>query len=461
MAALCCACSMQAAEWHVDNAKGDDTAGDGSQAKPFKSIARGLKSLKGGDTLHLVPNKDFPYQETIDSHPDGNWAGTAEKPTVIDGHGSVLSMLLHQRADKWKSEGGGVFSRPLRNNAWVMDQQGHWSGFPIVFLDGKPAEFRKNREALEPLTYFLYKDYPKKQGEMRNELHNTLYIRLPDGKTPDDVKVESVDSATNVHVSRSYVTVRNLVSMYSGGDGFATTRAKGIVFENVRGCFNMDQGMSHHGAEVTVINSRFDNNAGCGVVDVYPECRTKYLGCVIEDDVFRGGVEFHSGEFEMEDCVIRNNTGKALSVNKDAKVKLRNCLFISKDAEFQGIAVGGGNLEMTACTVFNAKDGIAGWSLTPQNRIEVRNCAFVANKTNYSWHGPKDGERPKMLFESNFLTPAPVIFFGKTYKPEQWDEYRKDSGLDAHSLMKQYDGPLPPNMPPIEVEGGIAGAETK
>jgi hypothetical protein len=450
--------NLSSAEYYVDNVKGDD-ANQGTKEAPFKTLAKSQKALRGGDVLHMVPNPEHPYQEVIDSHPNGKWAGTKEKPTIIDGHGSVISRLMHLKADKWKAEGKGIFSRPLPNNAWVMDRQGYWSGFPIVFFDGKPAEFRKSKDELQDFTYFLYKDYPKKPGDKRSELHNTLYIKLPEGKTPDDLKVEAIDSKTNVHVNRSYVIVRNLTSMYTGGDGFATTRSKGIVFDNVRGCYCMDQGMSHHGAEVTVKNSRFDHNAGCGVVDVYPECKTKYINCLFEDDAFRGGVEFHSGEFEMENCVIRNNTGKVISVNKNAKVKLTNCLFWSKDPKYCGVNVGSGELYMKNCTVYNARIGLSIWLWKEKIKIDMSNCAFIGNKLNYSWGKAKVEGNDNFKFDYNFLTPEPLTVYGKKYKPEQWDEYRKATKLDAHSQMKEYTGEKPPYKTGVDIDDKKIGAD--
>ena len=54
-------------------------------------------------------------------------------------------------------------------------------------------------------------------------------------------------------------------------------------------------------------HAHFHHNAGCGVVDVYPEVKVRYENCLIEHDTWRGGVEFHSGEFEMVNCVISAN----------------------------------------------------------------------------------------------------------------------------------------------------------
>lgn len=449
-----------AVEYYVDNVKGDDQ-NSGLKQAPFKTIAHVLKLLKGGDTLNLVPNKNLPYTECIDSNTTGFWGGTKENPTIIDGHGSVISGLVQLPANAWKEEGDGVFSRHLPNNAWVMDRQGYWSGFPIVFFEGKPANFCKSKEELKDFTYFLFKSYPENSQGKRDARHNTLYIKLPAGKTPDDITVKSIISTTNIHINRDYVTVRNIISIYTGGDGFSTTRSKGLVFENVRGAYCMDQGMSHHGAEVLIKNSRFDHNAGCGVVDVYTECKTKYVDCVIEDDFYRGGVEFHRGTFEMSNCVIRNNTGKALSMGKGSKVKLTNCLFWVKDQKYAGVSIGDGKIEMRNCTIYNGKTGISIWINDKEIQADITNNVFINNKENYFWNKPKQAGIDKFHIDYNVLTPAPLKAYGQTYTADQWNDYREATGFDAHSLISVYNGKVPPCQTDFRIDDKVVGANIK
>lgn len=439
--------SSCAGDWYVDNVKGDDTW-DGSSDKPFKTISRAFKSAKTSDGVYLSPNA-VPYSEKIEILAVG---GTAEKSFVLDGRGSVINRLTHYTADKWKDEGGSVFSMPLPNNAHVMDRQGYWSDFPIVFLDGQPSKFVKAKSELAENTYLLYKQAKQKGEKDYSPLHNTLYVKLASGKTPADVKIECPGIGTNCSFGTSFVTIKNLTSMYSSIDGLNVHgRASGVVFENVRGAWNMDQGISSHGAEVTVKNSRFDHNAGCGIVDVFPECRAKYIDCMVEDNAPRGGIEFHSGEYEMENCVVRNN---GLVVINNAKLKLSNCLFVAC-----GIVDGGSMLIMKNCTVFNAKEGLSIWLGDKESRVDVLNCAFISNQMNYSWRNPKKEGIATLNFDYNYLTPAPLKAYGKIYKPEQWNEFQKETKLESHSLMKNYEGECPPYKMGLEIEGRKIGAE--
>ncbi len=170
--------------------------------------------------------------------------------------------------------------------------------------------------------------------------------------------------------------IRNLTSKYSTGDGFATTRAPGIVFERVRGCYNMDQGISHHGSQVIVRDSRFDHNAGCGIVDVYTNVVARYERCLVEDDTYRGGVEFLSGEFSMVDSVVRNNPGKAFAVNRNARATFVNCLFIGPDSgDVSGGMVYDGDLTLDRCTFYRFGTGLTIGQ--PCIRLAMTGCAFV------------------------------------------------------------------------------------
>lgn len=364
-----------ATDFYVDNDKGSD-ANNGSQERPFKTIIKSLEHMSGGDTLHFVPNS-VPYRGGIRiENPKLN--GTLTKPTIFDGHGAIISSLFHYSVDKWKDEGNDTFSVKLANNAWVMNRQGYWSGFPIVLMDGNPTVFVKAKKDLKAKTYFLYKSTKK-----NDPLQNILFIKLAPGQTPAQVKVEapSPTERGGIYLACDYVTIRNLTAMYSRNDGFATVWKEGIVFENVRACFNMDQGISNHSSEVLVKNSRFDHNAGGGIVDVMMNkkspCYVKYINCIIENDSFRGGVELRQGQFELENCIIRNNACKALEIANGAKVKLNNCI-LSSDNNTNGLYVDGScDAEIINCTFSGFKHALRHNSSA---RVIALNNAFIKCK---------------------------------------------------------------------------------
>lgn len=448
-------------ELWVDNVGGSDT-NSGSQAAAFRTVGRAVRDLKPGMTLNLKP--------TSESYPAGiriTVSGTPESPIVIDGHGSVVSGMRRLPGDQWKPEGGDVFSRPLPNNAWGMAT--HWEGgFDLVRFAGKPGRNVTSRDALEPLSYFLYKNQKELKTDSR---HNTLYIRLPSGKTPDDMVVESIAASGGIYVGGSYVTVRNLVCEYAGDDGFATHRNRGAIFENVESRFNMDQGMSHHGAEVVVRNAHFHHNAGCGVVDVYPEAKVRYEHCLIESDTWRGGVEFHSGVFEMVDCLIRGNPKRTLTVTKGARVKLLNCLLVAPESgASKGVSIDGdgSELDMENCTIYGFAVGLDA-RISPTTKVKVNRCAWLRCKLNsrigcIEVIGQKPVEMSACLrFDGNVYEPAPweVLFqkpqagdgSGKTeshaYSAPEHIVFSKRIGSDGDAEVKVIDGAANPLALPV------------
>jgi len=421
--------NIYANEYYVDNVFGNDH-NPGSKEKPFKTIEQSLKIMSGGDTLHMTHNQGKPYRESFIVKGE-KFTNNRNNPTIIDGHGAIVTQLRHYRKVDWKDEGDGIFSRKINNNAWVMDKQGHWSGFPIVFFDGKAAKYVKLREDLTEYRYFLYKKLAEK-GKGKDELHNTLYIKLPSSKSPDEIMVEVPCGLDGIHIAKDNVAIYNLTSMYSGGDGFSTTHCKNVIFDNVRGCYNMDQGISNHGAEAVVRNSRFDHNAGCGIVDVWKESKVKYINCIIEDNVYRGAVELYNGEYLMENCIVRNNDEAILTISrKGTAVNIKNCQFVG-DGNTNGISISAGcKLEMSLCNISNMKTGLSAWSSNDSNVVlKIMNNTFKNCQTIYSLYCAPEN----LNFDNNRYCDEVVVF---NRKKMSISEFIKISGQDKSSIIKQ------------------------
>ena len=350
---------------------------------------------------------------------------------------------------------------PLTNNAHVMNN-GYWQGFDLVFFNGKPGINCKTKDSLADFGYLLYKNSKRVEGKIADPLHDNLFIRLPEGETPDSISVETVNAGTNIFVSASNVLIRNLTSQYSSGDGFGSNSGSNIVFENLHSRFNMDQGISAHGSQVVVKKSWFGNNAGCGVVDVgmgeNRKANVKYVNCIIEGDTYRGGIEFHEGVFEMEGCIVRNNPVSALSISQGAQVSVNNCMFIGNGSQ-TGIVIGGGcSLTMRNSTVCNFAKGLyiggpeTGWN------IGVTNCAFIGCRKIYEWRNFADTAKLKLDFNYNFFEAAPLTAFGKNYSPDDLPAFVRETRLDENSRFGKYDGDLPPRVPCAVNDGVTAGS---
>ena len=256
--------SLMGGDIYVDNLRGDD-ANSGTQESPFRSIKVAAKALKAGNTLHMVPNADpYTLEDAVDPGAVGliefvaSQAGTAERPTVVDGHGSKVLGLFHYKAERWQSEGSSVFRTRLPNNTVTMFNLGHWVGvIPIVFFDGKPAQWVKSREELVDGSFFLVKTLAKEEPP-----NNTLFVKLAEGTTPADIKITAPSNIT-IQSNTNHVTIRNIDSSYSSFDGFGSFWGKGLLFENLRASFCMDQGISRPRKVFSVKRLMFFSEGGC------------------------------------------------------------------------------------------------------------------------------------------------------------------------------------------------------
>ncbi len=433
-----------AGDIYVNNKAGDDR-NPGTEQAPFQTLRPAAKAMRTGDTLHLA-NTGEPYRRREHFDHLAFWyipGGSQDKPTVIDGHGATITGLTHYQAGEWKDEGNQVFSLMLSNN--YHTSRSYWVGFDLVFFDGKPGINGETRASLVAGGYFLHANayFPAVAGKREPDpLRNTLYVRLPDGKTPADIKIEAPGGDGIVSIGSDHVTVRNLTSMYSCNDGFSSSKNVGVRFENVRGCYNMDQGMSHHGTtKATVVDSRFDHNANCGIVDVYPEAEVTYRDCVIEDNPFQGGVEFHRGKFVMENCVIRNNVGPQLNVVNDADVTLINC-FLGRTGDVGGgIFILSGTLSLKQSTVYGVKTGV---EVVSARALRIDHSAFIGCETLYDFSRWRGMSEATLDLDDNFLQSKRVAYPGTNLPSGDVRAFIDHTGLDRHSMVEVFSGPLPP-----------------
>jgi hypothetical protein len=407
-----CVLNLTAADFYVDNVLGNDN-NTGTKDKPFKSLEKAIKALKSSDILHLV-NTQTPYKRKNDRtfwviHP-----GTSEQPTIIDGHGATVSGLTHY-VDNWQQDTDGLYCMKLKNNYQNFRKDAYWIGFDLVFFDGKPGVNYKSKEELKKgndFGYYLHCNrYLWPERKERDPLLNTLYVKLPTGKTPKDIKIEAPGDGSNICIGSNHVVVKNFKSEYSCADGFSGSRNIGVRFENVRGCYNMDQGISHHGTQSTVINSEFDHNGNCGIVDVYPEARVKYINCFIHDNPSRGGVEFLRGEFEMQNCTIQHNDIVQLAVKNQAKVSIKNCLIIGLKDEKKSQCISiDGSFKMDNCVIKEASTGIFIGKKTSAQF--TNNIIFDCDLIYREW----DNKTSSIEFKNNYSSLGEVMIKKQKYK---------------------------------------------
>ncbi len=448
---LLLASTLAGKDVYVDNVKGSDRAA-GTASAPVRTIRRGMELLSSGDTLHLTPNAQ-PYTESIHfSGKNRHLAGKPGAPTIVDGHGARFSGLRHRVASEWTRSASDIYTLQLNNNAWVMDQQGYWSGFPIVFADGKPLPWKKSKAELLPNSYVLTKVF----GAKKTAEHNQLHVRLEPGKTPADVKLETPAGDYAVCVEGvDHVTIRNIRAEYYPGDGFDSAWRK-VVFEHVEGSRNMDQGISAHASEIIVKHSRFHGNAGGGVVDVgmpsdgkTHRSKVRYIDCIMEDDVFRNDVQFYHTDALLENCIIRVRRGNAITAEKESNVVLKNCILfnLSKPGTNTAVLVSGtASVSMERCTAIGFGTVFA---IHEKGRIHSRNNLFLNCNTIVSSFGVGNYTGQANLQTSQHYFFHPLHYrtldeFRKAKKQDQTSRYdpsatlhpSPDAGADAEMMEK-------------------------
>jgi hypothetical protein len=274
------------------------------------SIAR-----TGGDYLETVTIRDFKK-------------GTPTAPLIIDGNGATVNGLVQVTADRWHLLKDDIYwmeNRPghnelsgmpncnwlvfLKHQGWFTERQAP----NIFFMDGKPAPHTNSLDTIPQGGYFY-----DTQSDPRR-----IYVRLPAGRKLEDVKLEFPQNQ-GVTIADDYVIIRNLRSIYSIDDGFAAKSGIGIVFENITGSYNCDQGFSMHHECVTICDGGlFERNAGCGICDVQ-NCTTIFRNVVVRDNMVTGAL-MKGLAHSFLSCKFYGNQGAQLSADDPCPVLLKDC----------------------------------------------------------------------------------------------------------------------------------------
>jgi hypothetical protein len=241
---------VNAATYYVDNIRGNDHY-DGLAEKvsgatgPFKSLLKGVKSLKAGDSLKLVPTKQAYHESLILK----NLKGTSEKPVIIDGGMSVLCGSKALNPAEWTFK-NGVFAKNLylRNNALkryflLVDK--------TINRMGRRPKFNGNRslKTTAELTPGQW-TYDKAGGK--------LYLKLSKGHSLNNIQepVLKLTSGVRLLGGCEHVLIKNIIVEHFWNDGFNIHGTnKHIVFNNIIARYNGDDGISaHEHSEITVSN---------------------------------------------------------------------------------------------------------------------------------------------------------------------------------------------------------------
>ena len=214
--------ALPAAEYHVDFNRGDNAAAGTAEA-PLRTFSAAVKKVQPGDTIRLVPS-DRPIHAVLMLN---KVKGTADKPITVDGAFNTLTGAARVRANEAAAVSPGLYRMKIKDPGEAMV----WRFF--MLFDGKQQRMgqhskrecapMKKPEELKPFEWTL--------------LNRTdLYFRLPDGQTPETVRVEipRIYNGVGVAGESEHIIVRNLIVKHVWNDGYNIHHAsKNIAFENV------------------------------------------------------------------------------------------------------------------------------------------------------------------------------------------------------------------------------------
>ncbi len=340
-------------EIFVDNSLGSDTAFDGSSAAPhggkgpYASIKKAFQSAQTSCRI-TIANTGKPYQGGNSLTKAG---GTKELPLEIIGNGAVISGLGEVPSGKWEKLEGNEYATPffpMTNMLKSYDKIACWIGRPqLWFLDGVPATNCKTRGELAAT----------QGGFMWEKKEKRLVVRLPEGKSPSNVRIQFPVHNTSICVETDNVLVRDLRSVHSWNDGFDTHGSgKGIIFRNCVATDNCGQAFSVHDTTSALYENCVGiRNSSSGVCNNL-ESVCVFRNCVISDNTFESGV-FAPDTCVMafENCVISGNAPFE-QIWQDGKSTLIfvNCVIRGADTSKGILRMSTGRVVFDGCAISNA-----------------------------------------------------------------------------------------------------------
>ncbi|MDD2455171.1 MAG: right-handed parallel beta-helix repeat-containing protein [Kiritimatiellae bacterium] len=353
-----------AAEVHVNRWEGND-GNSGGAGSPVATLARGVGLLKAGDTL-VVANGPEPYFEALNL---GKLSGSADKPISVEGNGATLSGLVPMPAAEWDAQGDGTYRH----------QHKRWGALQPYLMDGE-REIAKGSF-----------------GDLLPDSHcwttNGVWFRPADGKKLEEYRLLGTLRVSGVFItSGSYIRIRNLVCERFANDGFNIHGgSRGLVFENIEGRFNGDDGFSiHEDVEAAVYGGQFHGN-NFGIQDVNAS-QSIFHGVLAVSNRL-AGIDFYGGYHSVFDSEVRDNGGNQISVvaNLAAHIGFSNDNPMCKGLVFvkntsihggcTGVRVGAGSrLVMKECSVRDLQTGldVAAEGVCHAVKTAVEKCSDAA-----------------------------------------------------------------------------------
>ena len=396
----------------VDNRAGDDARDGASAEQALRTLQRAISLCRPGDTLRIA-NTGEPYRESLSF---GTRGGTPSAPILVEGQGAVLSGLRQIGTDAWTDRGEGLF---FHANGLRAIQT---AARPFLVRDGamvprraKPAEVGIEESCWDA---------------------DGIYFRVAPGKPIGDYRLEgTMLMAGLVLTGGSYIEVRDLVCEHFANDGFNIHGScQGLVFRNIVGRWNGDDGFSvHEDVGAVVLGGHFHHN-DYGIQDINIS-RSSFYGVLAENNR-QVGADFVGGYHALVDCVVRDNAVAQIRCTADTTRHMRpptNSLARGLLFARNTLAVGGrtglhvrsGTADVANCSFAAAEEGVR---VEPDGTLSLRASAvFGCRSVELACASTTSS------LAANSYSPGRMQWGGREFSPDSFAAYQETSGQDAGS----------------------------
>jgi hypothetical protein len=288
----------------------------------FTTIAEAVAEVRPGDTIQLVPGSG-PYREELRIP----ISGRAGQPITFDGGGEAISgadpiPFVRDVSGKWVADLASFHARwkerrgfELENGRWILKPVPEALPFALIYEGARVWQDVQTGALIDYATL--------REGQDRLELNP--------GVDPKKWEISIRQSVVVIH-DVSYHTYRNLIAEGSLNDGINLHGVgRELVFENVTGRNNFDEGFSAHDS----INCRIQGGAfwgnDNGIVNVHDSvCFARDL--TVYDNAGYG-IYVKEGKGAFEDCLSRNNGVVQFRLRQGAKITVNRFQVVEPETE--------------------------------------------------------------------------------------------------------------------------------
>jgi parallel beta-helix repeat protein len=403
----------------------------GTEASPWKTIGRNIKSVSAGDTVHI--GEGVYREQIVLTGETWDFDGVTYSPAPCGKSFGEMLSFVGEPGQKVVIKGSDVVSNwtPYKEAIWVCDwpynsQQVFCDGKPMTQIAGKMVPFFQDPVSWNP----GMKPEPRWRGRKGDSLKDIeagsfyvdleakkLFVWMADGSDPAKHVIEAGARTFGFCLYETqYIRLANLSIQHANSSaasnwGGLTMFGAGHLIENVDSSWNDAAGLHLSGKDHTIVNSTFDHNGWCGIAGT--ASRTRILNCQTNYDNRRkwwkdwgsGGVklvpraqltisghrsayndgpgiwfDIYCSDVIIENCVVHDNSDSGIFYEISDRGIIRNN--ISYNNRGRGIYISNSSKSLVAHNLVYG-NGMSGIVVSGVNRNEAPLIGHP--ETRYVW----------------------------------------------------------------------------